>query len=138
MAQLRKDRARKPLADGLATLSYGMRCDANDGANGITFRMFEDKAMYNNAYSFQITNAELDAAILLRQTFGQQHEVAFDDKALYLANKEIEKDERDGKIGLDQAMKALEMAYAMLRTFVPAIEQDRNGTLAYIASVARY
>lgn len=134
MAQFRRDRARKPLADGKATLSYGMRADVNNGAYGVTFRMFEG----DNAYSLQITNKELDEAILLRQTFGEQHEVNFTDAALDTAKAEREKDERNGTVGLEQAMKALDMAYTMLRTFVPATEQDRNATLAYIASVVRY
>lgn len=65
MAQLRKDGGRKPLADGRVTMSYGMRYDVHGGADGVTFRMFDG----DKSYSLQLTNAELDQAIKLRDRF---------------------------------------------------------------------
>lgn len=135
MGTFTKSGARKPLAAGKIGVSYGMRFDINEGQNGVTFGM---EGADGKRYSCHVTNAELDSAILTRQMFAPQHDLRFDDAALELAKSEREKDERGNVVGLDQAMKALDMAYTMLRTFVPGTEQDRNGTLAYIASVARY
>lgn len=132
MAQLRKDRARKPLYDGRVNYSYGMRFDANGGAHGVTFRMNTDEG----GFSLQITNDELDAAILTRQTFDDRPDPAFEAAAVELANGECDKDKRHGLSSAEQDRKALEMALTMLRTFMPKVEQARNGTLAYIATVA--
>ena len=136
MATLLKVRARRPLAVDRVSVGYGMRADVNNGAYGVSFTLRDEHS--EAAYSVHITNAELDSMVLARQQFSEPHEVKFDDKALSLAADERAKDEREGRIGFDQCAKALDMAYTMLRTFVPASEQDRNATLAYIASIARY
>lgn len=137
MATLLKHRARKPLAVDRLTAGYGMRGDVNDGAYGVSFTLHNYDAG-DAAYSVHITNAELDRLIMARQAFGDTPPVEFDDNALSLAKDELAKDEREGLIGLEQHAKALEMAYNMLREFMPPSEQNRNATFAYVASLARY
>lgn len=67
-----------------------------------------------------------------------QPDLAFTDATLETAKKELAKDEANGVIGHDQAMKALDFAFVMLKEFMPVDERDHNATLAYIAAVARY
>lgn len=132
MAHLSKDRARKPLATGKVTLSYGMNCDKNNGTHGIGFRMHNEDG---NAYTLQITNDELDKAILLRQQFGEHHEANFSTEALNTSHFELVKDDRNNMPIETQTAKALDMALTLLRTFMPPTEQDRNATLAYVVAV---
>lgn len=63
MATLLRTRARKPLAEGRLSLSYGMRAEVHEGDDGMFVSIIGDG---DKVYTFAITNDELDRIIIFR------------------------------------------------------------------------
>jgi hypothetical protein len=132
MATLLKSGARKPLALGNVTVSFGMSCDVNNGEDGVTFSM---NGADDKRYRLVVTNAELDNAIATRQRFGVRAEWKVSEKVDPIVKNEIAQDDRKGLDDEARYKKALIYAFELLRTHMPPTEQAQNITLGYIAAV---
>lgn len=80
-----RTRARKPLAEGRAQLSYGMNAAVNDGKHGLTCRLFGDD---DKSYSVCISNEELDRMVAFRD----QSRPEFDAQDVRAAQRKCEHD----------------------------------------------